>query len=397
MNLEFKDYLEKFSKLPEHLKQASQYAMNHKDRNYDNIVSYRRFSRELSKYVYDFERQFKDKISQETFNRIRDNIYNAIWLTRNMVDVMQEAYFTKNENKLDILINIVNGVDRIKQLSEMNIDEIVKEFEQAQNTNQNVNSQTMQPYTQSHDYSYQSSRSNSTNNTQSTTSTAEPSSSQKLADVRKNYGNKDDNFGQSVMQTTLEHELTSIQSRIEVLKKTPNLTFSQTQELNKLEKDKEAYEEYISAYSNSLRSSLRENKLGKTEARIRNIQTKMDNQKAPARSFLGRRIQKYKLDRLKIRLDKLKEKRGILMDKQQKAVLSRVGRNTNFIKFTNNINAFGETLGTEVSNIYNDLREYFSSCKENNKLLNRLEQLKSKLIVCDSTYLVYSNQQARTL
>ena len=397
MNLEFKDYLEKFSKLPEHLKQASQYAMNHKDRNYDNIVSYRRFSQELSKYVYNFERQFKDKISQETFNRIRDNIYNAIWLTRDMVDVMQEAYFTKNENKLDILINIVNGVDRIKQLSEMNIDEIVKEFEQAQNTNQNVNSQTMQPYTQSHDYSYQSSRSNSTNNTQSTTSTAEPSLDQKLADVRDNYGNKDDNFGHSVMQTALDHELTSIQSRIEVLKKTPNLTFSQTQELNKLEKDKEAYEEYISAYSNSLRSSLRENKLGKTEARIRNIQTKMDNQKAPARSFLGRRIQKYKLDRLKIRLDKLKEKRGILMDKQQKAVLSRVGRNTNFIKFTNNINAFGETLGTEVSNIYNDLREYFSSCKKNNKLLNRLEQLKSKLIVCERTYPCSSYIQARTL
>ena len=397
MNLEFKDYLEKFSKLPEHLKQASQYAMNHKDRNYDNIVSYRHFSRELSKYVYNFERQFKDKISQETFNRIRDNIYNAIWLTRTMVDMMEEAYFTKNENKLDILTNIVDGVDRIKQLSEMNIDEIVKEFEQAQNTNQNVNSQTMQPYTQSHDYSYQSSRSNSTNNTQSTTSTAEPSLDQKLADVRDNYGNKDDNFGQNVMQTALDHELTSIQSRIEVLKKTPNLTFSQTQELNKLEKDKEAYEEYISAYSNSLRSSLRENKLGKTEARIRNIQTKMDNQKAPARSFLGRRIQKYNLDRLNNRLAKLKEKKGILMDKQQKAVLSRVGRNTNFIKFTNNINAFGETLGTEVSNIYNDLREHFSSCKENNKLLNRLEQLKSKLIVCERTYPCSSHIQARTL
>lgn len=397
MNLEFKDYLEIFSKLPEHLKQASQYAMNHKDRNYDNIVSYRRFSRELSKYVYNFERQFKDKISQETFNRIRDNIYNAIWLTRNMVDMMEEAYFTKNENKLDILINIVDGVDRIKQLSEMNIDEIVKEFEQAQNTNQNVNSQTMQPYTQSHDYSYQSSRSNSNNNTQNTPSTNEPTLNKKLGDVRKNYGNSDDNFGQSVMQTALEYDLIGINKRLEELQNKQDLSFQEQAELTKLQMDKETYEKYISDYTNNIRSSFRESRLGKTEEKIRNVQTKIDNQKAPAKSYLGRRIQKHNLEKLNNRLAKLNAKKGILMDKQQHAVLSRVRRNTNFIQFTNNVGAYGQTLGTEVRNIYGDLKEYFSSCKENNKLLNRLEQLKSKLIVCESTYPVYSNQQARTL
>jgi len=85
------------------------------------------------------------------------------------------------------------------------------------------------------------------------------------------------------------------------------------------------------------------------------------------------------------------------MDKQEKAVRKRVERNSAFINVTNNIGAYGQTLGTEIRNIYSDLKEHFSSCKENNKLLNRLEQLRSKLIVCETTYSFYSTQQARTL
>jgi len=332
---------------------------------------------DLENYTRKFYSEYKDKIPKELFQAMEKDLNDYANLINNSLYIMYEANFNKDNRLLSSLDEISKRTGSLGDFAGKKIDDIIKEYEQAQNSN----SQAMQPYTQSHDYSYQS----------------EPSLYKKLADVRDNYGNKDDNFGQSVMQTTLEHELIDINKRLEELQNKQDLSFQEQAELTKLQMNKETYKKYISDYTNNIRSSFRESRLGKTEEKIRNAQTKIENQKSPAKSYLGRKIQKYNLDRLNNRLAKLKEKKGILMDKQEKAVRKRVERNSAFINVTNNIGAYGQTLGTEIRNIYSDLKEHFSSCKENNKLLNRLEQLRSKLIVCETTYSFYSTQQARTL
>lgn len=392
-------YLEYFNKVPGLISDRCNNAIKNSDKIVENINECLSFRDNLKKDIDSFYRNFKDKVPKELFAKMEKYLNYYEKLVQYMLYIMYEANFNKYKEFLNNLNGISERANKIENFAGKKIDDIIKEFEDAQTKNQNNNSQTMQPYTQAdYNYGYQSSRSNSNSNTHSTPPSTDPTLNQKLYDVRKNYGNTNNNFGQSVMQTTLEHELIDINKRLEELQNKQDLSFKEKAELTKLQMDKEDYEKYISDYTNSIRSSFRESRLGKTEKKINNVKNKItDNNKNHARSYIGRRIQKHNLEKLNNRLAKLNTKKGILMDKQEKAVRKRVERNSAFINVTNNIGAYGHTLGTEVRNIYGDLKEYFSSCKENNKLLNRLEQLKSKLIVCERTYPVYSNQQARTL
>lgn len=378
MNLELKDYLEIFSKLPEYLKQASQYAMNHKDRNYDNIVSYRRFSRELSKYVYNFEKQFKGKISQETFIKIRDNIYNAIWLTRNMVDIMEEAYFTKNENELDKLTNIVDDVDRIKQLSEMNIDEIVNEYENKQDVINN-----------SHLFSTEASSNNTITNIN--TNTTPLSLEQKLDNIEYHQG---DNYSRNVVEVTVNHEFENLQRQIDVLTSKPSLTFKEQQTLKQLQLNQQSLTNYINSYKNNLVTNMRENKLFKNEGKIAELQERLEVETEKENlSFLGRRIQKHNINSLNNRIKKLQQKRGQIMSVQMKKTFDKVNRTYEFSTSINDIRAFGQTLGTEIQNIGVDLANRFHSCAKDNTLNNRIQQLKSKKGIMEATYPIKTVQR----
>lgn len=378
MNLELKDYLEIFKELPDHIKKSSDYAMNHKERNYDNIVAYRRFHRELSKYVSNFERQYKDKIPQNLFNRIRSNLDGAMWLTYNMVDIMEEAYFTRNINELDKLVNITNRVDRIKELSEMKITDIVREYDARENSNSssNVNSS-----------SAQASNTTNTNNTP----TREPSLTQKLNDIKYKQG---DDYSYNVAEVKVNYELENIQRQINFLTSKPSLTFKEQQTLAQLQLNQESLTNYINSYKNNLSTNIRENKLYNNEGKIAELQERLEAEKEKENvSFLGKRIQKHNINKLNNRIQKLQQKQGQIMSKQMKKTLDKINKNYEFNTTINDIRAFGQTLGTEIQNISIDISNRFHSCKKDNTLNQRLQQQKNKRGIMESTYPVQAIQR----
>lgn len=371
MNYELKDYLEIFKELPNHLKKASNYILNHKDRNTTNINSYQKFLNELQKQANIFVRQYRDKLPAEYFNKINNNLNRCILLTYDMVDIMKTA---KNATDLDDLKYIASRADRIKELSEMNINDIVSKYVAKENINSssNVNSSSAQI------------SNNTITNANNNSIPREPSLEQKLNNVKYRQG---DNYSYNVTEVKINHELENIQKQIDILTGKSSLTFKEQQTLAQLQLNRESLTNYINSYKNNLSTYIRENKLYNNEGKIAELQERLDAEKEKENvSFLGKRIQKYNIDKLNNRIKKLQQKQGQIMSKQMNKTLNKINRNYKFNTTINDFRAFGQTLGTEIQNVRIDLANRFHSCAKDNTLNNRIQQLHHKNGVMESTY-----------
>ena len=371
MNYELKDYLEIFKELPNHLKKASNYILNHKDRNTTNINSYQKFLNELQKQANIFVRQYRDKLPAEYFNKINNNLNRCILLTYDMVDIMKTA---KNATDLDDLKYIASRADRIKELSEMNINDIVSKYVAKENINSsiNVNSSSAQI------------SNNTITNANNNSIPREPSLEQKLNNVKYKQG---DNYSYNVAEVKINHELENIQKQIDILTEKSSLTFKEQQTLAQLQLNRESLTNYINSYKNNLSTYIRENKLYNNEGKIAELQERLDAEKEKENvSFLGKRIQKYNIDKLNNRIKKLQQKQGQIMGKQMNKTLNKINRNYKFNTTINDFRAFNQTLGTEIQNIRVDLANRFLSCAKDNTLNNRIQQLHHKNGVMESTY-----------